>query len=148
MRFWKSDNDCKSLFSLAKTKSISLLARNKMQKINTICPIYRRLGKCLAFVNGRCNKVHDQRYVIVCPSYLKKACQDEKCLLSHNVSFSNMPVCKFFLQGLCQKQRECLYLHKKLSDDTKPCAEFLKGYCPLADKVINYSIFSHVAEFH
>lgn len=122
--------------SSAKTKSISVLARNKMQKINTICPIYRRLGKCLGFVKGRCNKVHDQRYIVVCPNRLKNSCQDDKCLLSHNVNLHKMPVCKFFLQGLCQKQGDCLYLHKKLSDDTKLCAEFLRGYCPLADKVI------------
>lgn len=106
-----------------------------------ICPIYRRLGKCLSYANGRCQKVHDQRYVIVCPGFLKGSCKDEKCLLSHNVNLHKMPVCKYFLQGLCQKQRECLYLHKKLTDDTKLCAEFIKGYCPLADKVNAFSIF-------
>lgn len=121
--------------SIAKTKSISVLARNVLQKTNIVCPIYRRLGKCLAYANGRCHKVHDQRYVIVCPSYLKGSCQNDKCLLSHNANLHKMPVCKFFLQGLCQKQRECFYLHKKLSDDAKFCAEFIKGYCPLADKV-------------
>ena len=121
--------------SLAKTKSISLLAKNSLSKSNIICPIYRRLGKCLSYANGRCNKVHDQRYVIVCPNFIKGLCKDEKCLLSHNANLHKMPVCKYFLQGLCQKQRECIYLHKKLSDDTKLCAEFIKGYCPLADKV-------------
>lgn len=121
--------------SLAKTKSISLLAPNALHKTNMICPIYRRLGKCLAYARGRCQKVHDQRYVIVCPQFIKNLCQDEKCLLSHNANLHKMPVCKYFLQGLCQKQRECLYLHKKLTDDTKLCAEFLRGYCSLADKV-------------
>lgn len=106
-----------------------------MRKSNVICPIYRRLGKCLAYANGRCHKVHDQRYVIVCPKFLTGSCQDEKCLLSHNANLHKMPVCKFFLQGLCHKQRDCLYLHKKLTDDTKLCADFLKGYCSLADKV-------------
>lgn len=106
-----------------------------MKKSNIICPIYRRLGKCLAYANGRCQRLHDPRYVIVCPKHIKGLCQNEKCLLSHNVNLHKMPVCKYFLQGLCQKQRECLYLHKKLNDDTKLCVEFLKGYCPKADKV-------------
>lgn len=106
-----------------------------MKKSNIICPIYRRIGKCLAYANGRCQKLHDPRYVIVCPKHIKGLCQNEKCLLSHNVNLHKMPVCKYFLQGLCQKHRECLYLHKKLNDDTKLCTEFLKGYCPKADKV-------------
>ncbi|CRK95743.1 CLUMA_CG009200, isoform A [Clunio marinus] len=120
--------------SFARMKSISFLARNRLQKSNIICPIYRRLGKCLSYANGRCQKVHDQRYVIVCPKYLTGSCQDDKCMLSHNANLHKMPVCKFFLQGLCQKQRNCLYLHKKLTEDTKLCNEFLKGYCPKADK--------------
>lgn len=128
-------------FSLAKTKSISFLARSSLQKSNIICPIYRRLGKCLAYANGRCNKVHDQRYVIVCPSFLRDSCNDEKCLLSHNANLHKMPVCKYFLQGLCQKQGDCRYLHKKLTDDTKLCAEFIKGYCPLAGKVTQSGSF-------
>lgn len=123
------------IFSLARTKSISLLARNSIHKPNDICPIYRRLGKCLSYANGRCHKLHDQRYVIVCSKFIKGSCGDEKCLLSHNANLHKMPVCKYFLRGLCQKQRECLYLHKKLTDDTKLCTEFLRGYCPLADKV-------------
>lgn len=106
-----------------------------MKKSNTICAIYRRLGKCLAYANGRCHKVHDPRFVIVCPKFLIGSCHNEKCLLSHNANLHKMPVCKYFLQGLCQKNRECLYLHKKMTDDTKLCAEFLKGYCPKADKV-------------
>jgi hypothetical protein len=125
----------RSHLSIAKNKSISMLARTKMPNSNFICPIYRRLGKCLAYVKGRCQKVHDQRYVIVCPNFLKGSCQDEKCFLSHNANLHKMPICSFFLQGLCQKQRECLYLHKKMADGTKLCAEFLKGYCPLADEV-------------
>lgn len=120
--------------TLAKTKSISLLQRCNSQVV--ICPIYRRIGKCLAYANGRCTKIHDQRYVIVCPGFIKGSCREEKCLLSHNANLHKMPVCKYYLQGACIKSKdECLYLHKKVSDGTKLCAEFLKGYCPLAEKV-------------
>ena len=113
-----------------------MLAKSQFQRSNIICPIYRRLGKCLAYSKGRCQNTHDQRYVIVCKDFVRNYCKNEKCLFSHNPSYHNMPVCKYFLQGLCQKQRDCLYLHKKMTDDTKLCAEFLKGYCHLADKVI------------
>lgn len=117
----------------SKTKSISFLTKTNLRKSNMICAIYRRLGKCLAYANGRCSMIHDPRYVIVCPSFLRNACKNEKCLLSHNANLHKMPVCKYYLQGLCTKQSQCLYLHKKLTDNTKICAEFLKGYCPLAD---------------
>ncbi|CAG9799500.1 unnamed protein product [Chironomus riparius] len=119
--------------TMAKTKSITLLQRVKVT--NMICPVYRRLGKCLAYANGRCSKVHDPRYVIVCPNFIKGSCKHEKCLLSHNVNLHKMPVCKYYLKGQCLKTKEnCLYLHKKLTDGTKLCVEFVKGYCPLADK--------------
>jgi hypothetical protein len=113
-----------------------------MKKSNIICQIYRRLGKCLSYANGRCQKLHDPRYVIVCPKFIQGSCSNEKCLLSHNANLHKMPVCKYFLQGLCQKTGECLYLHKKLDDDTKLCAEFLRGYCPAAEKVSGVDAFS------
>lgn len=130
-----NSHQVRSHLTLAKTKSISFLSPNALRKTSLICPIYRRIGKCLAYARGRCQKVHDQRYVIVCPNFVKGLCKNETCLLSHNANLHKMPVCKYFLEGHCQKQRECLYLHKKLTDDAKLCAEFLKGYCPLADKV-------------
>lgn len=120
----------------AKTKSMSLLAKSRFQKTNAVCQIYRRLGKCLAYANGRCPMLHDPRYVVVCPDFIRGSCTNEKCLRSHNANLHKMPVCNYFLQGHCNKQA-CLYLHKKLKDDAKPCAEFLKGYCPLADQVKN-----------
>lgn len=121
--------------TIAKIKSISVLQRGKLQVSNVICPIYRRLGKCLSYANGRCSKIHDPRYVVVCPNFIKGTCENEKCLLSHNANFHKMPVCKYYLKGLCAKSKEeCLYLHKKLTDGTKLCVEFVKGYCPLADK--------------
>lgn len=122
--------------TVAKTKSISMLQRGKLQITNVICPIYRRLGKCLSYSNGRCPKIHDARYVIVCPNFIKGKCENEKCLLSHNANLHKMPVCKYYLKGQCVKSMdECLYLHKKLTDGTKLCTEFVKGYCQLADKV-------------
>lgn len=45
-----------------------------------------------------------------------------------------MPVCKFFLQGLCVRD-DCPYLHKKLNEKAQICLEFQRGFCELADKV-------------
>lgn len=130
----------------ARLKSISLLQRNQLKKSNEICPIYRRIGKCLAYAKGKCSKIHDHRYVMVCPKFLKGNCENDKCLLSHNVNFHKMPVCKYYLQGMCSKSKDdCPYLHKKLSDSTKLCTEFLKGYCPLADKVSDTVFIESVA---
>lgn len=58
--------------SLAKQRSISLLSP-KMTKMNVPCPIYRKLGKCMAFTRSRCVKLHDPKLVDICP----------RCVLPH-----------------------------------------------------------------
>ncbi len=44
-----------------------------------------------------------------------------------------MPVCKFFLEGVCTKDN-CPYRHVKVNDDAGICPDFVKGFCPKADK--------------
>lgn len=141
-----SDQTLSFLLSSAKYKSINVLA-SKLKLVNTICPIFRKLGKCSAHNSGRCTKNHDPKYVSLCPNVLKGKCTNEKCLLSHETSLSKMPVCKFFLEGLCNKN-DCLYLHKKLSDNTTICTEFVRGFCPLADKVCNSFLFKIFNTFY
>ncbi|CAO1322120.1 unnamed protein product [Diamesa hyperborea] len=123
----------RSHLSGAKTKSISLLTKSAMKKTNIICAIYRRLGKCSANDKGRCQNLHDARYIMMCKKFLLGSCSDVTCSLSHEANLHKMPVCKYFLKGLCLKEK-CLYLHKKLNDSTKLCADFVKGYCSKADK--------------
>ncbi|XP_037029074.1 zinc finger CCCH domain-containing protein 3 [Bradysia coprophila] len=118
--------------NVAKQKSINLLSKN-LVKSNVTCQIYRKLGKCLALQRGRCSKVHDRNQVAICQKFLKGACTNENCLLSHDTSLSKMPTCKFFLLGECAKS-DCPYLHKKVNDKTAICHDFLRGYCPKADK--------------
>lgn len=45
-----------------------------------------------------------------------------------------MPVCSYFLLGECTKEN-CPYRHVKVNEDAAVCEDFLKGYCPLNDKV-------------
>lgn len=52
--------------SVAKQRSINTLT-NRMVKTNVPCPIFRKLGKCAAFVRGKCAKLHDKKLVDVCP---------------------------------------------------------------------------------
>lgn len=121
--------------SLAKHKSIQVLT-NKLRKCNIPCQIYRRLGKCSAQLKGKCPRLHDPKHVIICPRFLKGECTlAAGCLLSHDVSLEKMPVCRFFLEGRCVKN-DCPYLHKKVSETERICEDFLRGYCPLAAKVI------------
>ncbi|GAB0099182.1 Zinc finger CCCH domain-containing protein 3 [Sergentomyia squamirostris] len=118
--------------SIAKQRSITFLA-NKMVKSNLPCLIYRRLGRCLARERGRCHRVHDPDQVAVCRKFLKGACNDPKCLLSHKAHLSKMPTCKFYLEGCCTAS-DCPYLHKKLNEKTEICRDFLDGFCKLAEK--------------
>eukprot|EP01097_Dermamoeba_algensis_P000066 TRINITY_DN1017_c0_g1_i2.p2 TRINITY_DN1017_c0_g1~~TRINITY_DN1017_c0_g1_i2.p2 ORF type:complete len:159 (+),score=15.29 TRINITY_DN1017_c0_g1_i2:691-1167(+) len=39
-----------------------------------------------------------------------------------------MPVCSFYLKGICNKE-DCPYSHIYVSPDTALCPDFLKGHC-------------------
>ena len=56
------------------------------------------------------------------------------CPFSHKVAPEKMPVCRFFLRGVCHKD-DCPYLHVNVNRDAQVCPDFLHGYCPLGDKV-------------
>lgn len=45
-----------------------------------------------------------------------------------------MPVCSFFLRGVCTRDN-CPYLHVSVGPDAELCGEFIKGYCPLGENV-------------
>ncbi|KAH8380539.1 hypothetical protein KR009_011251 [Drosophila setifemur] len=114
----------------ARQRSLTLLNK-ALTKTNVPCAIFQKLGKCVAHSRGKCRKLHDQRQVAICPSFLRGQCSKTDCLLSHNVTLEKMPVCRYYLRGVCVRE-DCPYLHKKLSRKTEICIDFVRGYCPLA----------------
>ncbi|KAH8257280.1 hypothetical protein KR038_006530 [Drosophila bunnanda] len=114
----------------ARQRSLTLLNKSRV-KTNVPCAIYQKLGKCAAHSRGKCRKLHDQRQVAICSSFLRGDCSNPDCLLSHNISLEKMPVCRYFLRGVCVRE-DCPYLHKKLSSKAGICIDFVRGYCPLA----------------
>jgi len=66
--------------------------------------------------------------------FLQGSClKGSECLLSHKVAPDKMPVCKFFLEGVCARD-DCPYRHVKVSADAKVCPAFLRGHCPLGQE--------------
>ncbi|XP_037935574.1 zinc finger CCCH domain-containing protein 3 [Teleopsis dalmanni] len=124
----------------AKQRSVQQLTK-RFVKNNVPCAIFQRIGKCVAHERGKCSKKHDKQQIIICPKFLRGECENDKCLLSHNISYSKMPVCKFYLQGTCVREK-CPYLHKKLNSKTEICQDFLRGYCPLAEECKKRHIFT------
>ena len=54
---------------------------------------------------------------------------EDVCLLSHELCKDKMPLCEFFLRGVCTTE-DCPYVHVRHPEGTPRCAEFSKGYCP------------------
>lgn len=108
----------------------------QLKKNNIPCPLYKKYGKCLRMIKGRCDFLHDKKHVSICRKFLKGACHDKHCLLSHDLTDKKMPTCYFYLQGVCTKDG-CPYLHVKLNEKTKICLDFLKGYCEKGDKCVH-----------
>lgn len=73
-------------------------------------------------------------------SYLKNSCENEKCLLSHDLIPQKTAVCLHFLNGHCEAS-QCPFLHVKLDSKSPICVQFLRGYCEAADKVIRLEMY-------
>ena len=54
-----------------------------------------------------------------------------------NLHFWKMPVCSYFLRGVCTKDA-CPYLHVYVGENAEICQDFVKGFCPNGDKVDYY----------
>lgn len=120
-------------------KSKLKVSKTNFKKNNIPCPSFKKFGKCLRNIQGKCELLHDRKHVSICRKFLKGICHDKECLLSHDVSKEKMPTCHFYLKGMCTKE-DCPYLHVKLSENTKICIDFLKGYCEKGDECLNRHI--------
>lgn len=92
------------------------------------CSDFCRTGSCPS--RGNCRFVHDGTKVAVCPQWLQGSCprDDAVCPLQHVRQPALMPLCAFFLQGMCGKV-DCAYLHVNLGPDAAVCEAFLRGWC-------------------
>lgn len=131
-----SNSSRKVICSRTRLKTIGALKKN-----NIPCPQYRKYGKCLRKLHGKCDFLHDKKHVSICRKFLNGVCHDSLCLLSHELSNSKLPTCYFYLKGMCTKEG-CPYLHVKLNEKAKVCSDFTRGYCEKGDKCLN----RHVAK--
>ncbi|ELK11701.1 Zinc finger CCCH domain-containing protein 3 [Pteropus alecto] len=97
------------------------------------CMYYNRFGRCNR--GERCPYIHDPEKVAVCTRFVRGTCKktDGTCPFSHHVSKEKMPVCSYFLKGICSNSN-CPYSHVYVSRKAEVCTDFLKGYCPLGAK--------------
>ncbi|XP_073947194.1 zinc finger CCCH domain-containing protein 3 [Choristoneura fumiferana] len=129
-----SNNSRKVVCSRTRIKTFGVYKKN-----NIPCPQYRKYGKCLRKLHGKCDFLHDKKHVSICRKFLNGVCHDSLCLLSHELSDTKLPTCYFYLRGMCTKDG-CPYLHVKLNEKAKVCSEFTRGYCEKGDKCLHRHI--------
>ncbi|XP_072115881.1 zinc finger CCCH domain-containing protein 3 isoform X1 [Mobula birostris] len=121
--------------SRAVQRSLAIIrqAKQKKSKKKEYCMYYNRFGKCNRGDN--CPYIHDPEKVAVCTRFLRGTCKktDGTCPFSHQVSKDKMPVCSYYLKGICSSNN-CPYSHVYVSRKAEVCQDFLKGYCPLGAK--------------
>ncbi|KAL1767253.1 zinc finger protein CCCH domain-containing protein 3 [Sigmodon hispidus] len=125
----------RSLASRAVQRSLAIIrqAKQKKEKKREYCMYYNRFGRCNR--GECCPYIHDPEKVAVCTRFVRGTCKktDGSCPFSHHVSKEKMPVCSYFLKGICSNSN-CPYSHVYVSRKAEVCSDFLKGYCPLGAK--------------
>uniref|UniRef100_A0A4W5RXF3 Zinc finger CCCH domain-containing protein 3 n=1 Tax=Hucho hucho TaxID=62062 RepID=A0A4W5RXF3_9TELE len=94
---------------------------------------FNRFGKCNR--GNICPYIHDPDKVAVCTRFLRGTCKqtDGTCPFSHKVAKEKMPVCSYFLKGICNNS-SCPYSHVYVSRKAAVCQDFIRGYCPQGQK--------------
>ncbi|XP_051562268.1 zinc finger CCCH domain-containing protein 3-like [Myxocyprinus asiaticus] len=122
--------------SRAVQRSIAIIrqARQKKQTAKQYCMYYNRFGKCNH--GDACPYIHDPDKVAICTRFLRGTCKqtDGTCSFSHKVVKEKMPVCSYFLKGICNNS-SCPYSHVYVSRKAAVCKDFVRGYCPQGDKL-------------
>ncbi|XP_055981002.1 zinc finger CCCH domain-containing protein 3 [Sorex fumeus] len=126
----------RSLASRAVQRSLAIVrqaGQRRRKKEEEYCTYYNRFGRCSR--GEHCPYIHDPEKVAVCTRFVRGTCKktDGTCPFSHQVSKEKMPVCSYFLKGICSNS-SCPYSHVYVSRKAEVCTDFLKGYCPLGAK--------------
>ncbi|XP_039934781.1 zinc finger CCCH domain-containing protein 3 [Hirundo rustica] len=125
---------CRYIASRAVQRSLAIIRQAKQKKKKKeYCMYYNRFGKCNR--GESCPYIHDPEKVAVCTRFLRGTCKktDGTCPFSHKVSKDKMPVCSYYLKGICSNSN-CPYSHVYVSRKAEVCQDFLKGYCPMGEK--------------
>ncbi|XP_032924776.1 zinc finger CCCH domain-containing protein 3 [Catharus ustulatus] len=125
---------CRYVASRAVQRSLAIIRQAKQKKKKKeYCMYYNRFGRCNR--GDRCPYIHDPEKVAVCTRFLRGTCKktDGTCPFSHKVSKDKMPVCSYYLKGICSNSN-CPYSHVYVSRKAEVCQDFLKGYCPMGEK--------------
>ncbi|XP_063259003.1 zinc finger CCCH domain-containing protein 3 [Prinia subflava] len=125
---------CRYIASRAVQRSLAIIRQAKQRKKKKeYCMYYNRFGRCNR--GESCPYIHDPEKVAVCTRFLRGTCKktDGTCPFSHKVSKDKMPVCSYYLKGICSNSN-CPYSHVYVSRKAEVCQDFLKGYCPMGEK--------------
>ncbi|XP_061681392.1 zinc finger CCCH domain-containing protein 3 isoform X2 [Syngnathoides biaculeatus] len=119
--------------SRAVQRSLAIIRQARQKKQRQYCMYYNRFGKCNH--GSSCPYIHDPDKVAVCTRFLRGTCKqpDAACPFSHKVVKEKMPVCSYFLKGICNNS-SCPYSHVYVSHKAKVCEDFVKGFCPEGEK--------------
>lgn len=97
------------------------------------------------FLRGTCDKTDGN-----CPfshQITKEKVSSCKYICLFTKVFVKMPVCSYFLRGVCTKDN-CPYLHVYVGENAEICQDFAKGFCPNGDKVRIWIIIHTVIVWH
>ncbi|CDQ76377.1 unnamed protein product [Oncorhynchus mykiss] len=120
--------------SRAVQRSLAIIRHARQKKSQKqYCMYYNRFGKCNR--GNTCPYIHDPDKVAVCTRFLRGTCKQTggTCPFSHKVAKEKMPVCSYFLKGICNNS-SCPYSHVYVSRKAALCQDFIRGYCPQGEK--------------
>lgn len=98
------------------------------------CKFFSRKGVCDK--GADCRFVHAATHIKACPKILRGSeCLDTRCILNHDITEFNAPLCKYFAKKQCNNE-SCKFIHRKFEgyeDNTIEywtCRPFaMNGYC-------------------
>ncbi|XP_050432290.1 uncharacterized protein LOC126840521 isoform X2 [Adelges cooleyi] len=131
---FNTENKDKNKFKLINNnKTLDQHRSIKRTLTKQLCLVFNRFGTCPLLNEGKCDKRHYKKFIMLCSKYLSAECVDKNCTLSHNIVKEKIPFCNYYLSGVCV-QLNCQYIHEYRNPDTPICKKFLHGYCALGIK--------------